>query len=346
MRNQKRFVSGCFCALLMLLLILDSKMVFRGAIDGLQLCIRTVIPALFPFLIISVYANSVWLGSRIHLFRPIGKLFGIPEGAESILLIGMLGGYPVGAQAISDAYKKDQIDKSTAKRMLGFCNNAGPAFIFGMIAPLFSSLTIPWVLWAIHIASACVVGILLPNKKNTTCSAITRKSISFTEVMEISIRTMANICGWIIVFRVILSILTHWFLWMLPNEVQILLSGALELSNGCMNLHSIDSEKTRFLLSSFMLSFGGICVGLQTISVTGSLGTGMYFPGKLLQCVISSILTFVVCIALYPDAFLYRYLSYIPLLFLISCVLLYTLHRKKVVAKRKFLLYNKSNLMG
>lgn len=315
MRNQKQFATGCFCALLMLLLILDSKTVFRGAVDGLQLCVTTVIPALFPFLIISVYANSIWLGSNIRLLHPVGKFCGIPAGAESILLIGMLGGYPVGAQVISDAYKKDQINKHTAKRMLGFCNNAGPAFIFGMIAPLFSSLTTPWILWAIHIVSACIVGVLLPNKEKGIYSAITRKKTSFTKAMEISMRTMANICGWIVAFRVVLSVLAHWVLWVLPIEMQILLSGALELSNGCINLYSIDSEMNRFILSSIMLSFGGICVGLQTISVAENLGTGMYFPGKLLQCVISSILAVVVCAVLYPDAFLYRYLLYIPLLF-------------------------------
>ena len=42
-------------ALGMLVLILDSKTALAGAREGIDLCIRTVIPSLFPFFLFFVY---------------------------------------------------------------------------------------------------------------------------------------------------------------------------------------------------------------------------------------------------------------------------------------------------
>jgi hypothetical protein len=45
------------------------------------------------------------------------------------------------------------------------------------------------------------------------------------------------------------------------------------------------------IISSGLLSFGGLCIFLQTASVTGDLGLGDYFPGKILQSMISIVLS-------------------------------------------------------
>ena len=57
----------------------------------------------------------------------------------------------------------------------------------------------------------------------------------------------------------------------------------MELSNGCCMLSEIPCEGIRFIIASFLLSQGGICVAMQTRSIVVTLGTGMYFPGKALQ---------------------------------------------------------------
>ena len=55
--NQKRF-SGIFPLLGLLVLILDAKAALIGARDGVNLCIYTVVPSLFPFLVLSVLISS------------------------------------------------------------------------------------------------------------------------------------------------------------------------------------------------------------------------------------------------------------------------------------------------
>lgn len=92
------------------------------------------------------------------------------------------------------------------------------------------------------------------------------------------------------IFRVLITFLRRWFLWLLPPGVQTALVGLLELSNGCVCLNDLSSAGLRFVLCAVFLSFGGLCVAMQTVSVTKTLGTGMYFPGKILQSVLSFLL--------------------------------------------------------
>ena len=65
---------------------------------------------------------------------------------------------------------------------------------------------------------------------------------------------------------------------------QVLITGLLELSNGCIQLTALSCEGLRFIIASVFLSLGGICVALQTASVTEDIPKDLYFPGKLLQC--------------------------------------------------------------
>lgn len=286
MRKQQ-LITAFGAAAGMLILILDSKTALSGTAEGIELCIRTLIPSLFPFFILSILLTGALTGQSLRLLRPVGKLCSIPCGAESLLAIGLLGGYPVGAQNVCIAYRRGRISRKDAQRMIAFCNNAGPAFLFGIIAPLFSDVNTAWLLWAIHIISAIAVGIILPGTGNAAELNPTSGAISLPEALEKAIKTMSLVCGWVILFRMILAILDRWIFWALPLPVSVMLSGLLELSNGCVRLGSVEAEGLRFLIANILLSLGGCCVILQTLSICTGVSLHLYFPGKILQCGIS-----------------------------------------------------------
>lgn len=293
MKRSRPLAAGLIASLGMLALILDSQTAIVGASVGIDLCIRTVIPALFPFFVLSVFLTGSILGTEFPLLRPIGKLCGIPRGAETILLTGLVGGYPVGAQCVSQAYAAGQLSKADARRMLGFCSNAGPAFLFGMSGLLFESKIIPLVLWIIHILSALITGMLLPNRSSSRAVIPSSQHLSIGQALRKSLIITGTVCGWVVIFRIILSFLERWFLWVVPPELQVILTGFLELTNGYLDLSSIGVERFRFILASVFLAFGGGCVALQTASVTSQAGLdmGSYFPGKAIQTVTSALLS-------------------------------------------------------
>ena len=300
MNNKGTLWTGIAAAAAMVLLILDTKTAFQGAYDGIQLCIATVIPSLFPFMILSGIITKALGGRSVPFLKLPGKICRIPAGSEILLFTGLVGGYPIGARCIAQSYQNGQLTKEDAERMLGFCSNAGPAFIFGMTGALFENRTVPCVLWSIQILSAFIVGTLLPGRAVAGYApSLSQKNPSASIVID-CIRTMGKICGWILIFRIVIAYFTRWFLWLFPKETAVLLQGIMELSNGCIGLSAIDSEATRFLLCSCMLSFGGLCVWMQTISVTGNLHTGLYLPGKILQTALSGLLSMVIAPILFP----------------------------------------------
>ncbi len=298
--NKSTRINGIVYAFTMLLFILDAKTVIAGAGDGITLCLKTVIPSLLPFIILSCLITGSVSGKPIKIMRPLGKLCRIPAGAESVMLLGFIGGYPVGAQSVYYAWKAGVLKEDDARRMLGFCNNAGPAFLFGMTSALFSPPTVPWALWIIHIAAAIIVGTILPGKPSHIHTNGNRRKMTPSQAVEYSIGIMARICTWVIVFRVIIAILDRWLLFAMPLELGIAISGLLELSNGCVGLYSVPVQGVRFVMCACFLSFGGLSVAFQTLSVTKELGAGSYFPGKILQAMISFLLAVLAQYYLFP----------------------------------------------
>lgn len=299
-RKKARWITPAYAVVGMLLLILDAKTAVNGARDGIEICLHTVIPSLFPFIVLSCLISNSMLGRKIPFMRCLGKLCGVPAGAESLLLLGLLGGYPIGAQIIADAYHRGQLDKSNAQRMLGFCNNAGPAFLLGMVGSMFSRRYISFILWGLHIGSALITGILLPGRTQETSKVPFSDPLSLPDAIGKAMKSIAGICGWVILFRILLVFFEKWLLHYLPPSIQVLVCGLCELSNGCIRLNSVDNEGVRFVITSSILAAGGLCVAMQTASVTRHLGFGMYFPGKLIQTVICFLMSICTVTLIFP----------------------------------------------
>lgn len=297
---RSRMIRGGIAAMGILMLVLDSQTALLGAKDGIDLCIRSVVPSIFPFLVLSGLLTSALVGCDATMLRPLGRLIGIPKGTEALFLTGTVGGYPIGAQTIHQAWEKGLLSKKDAHRMLGFCCNAGPSFLFGILGIQFTHRAYLWMLWAIHIFSALIVGISLPSTRSIEVKFEKSSVCTFPEALKKAVHTMAIICGWVIFFRVLLAFLDRWILWIVPIAVKVTIHGFLELANGCCNLNLITSEGLRFVVASGMLGFGGICVYLQTLSVTGSLGAGQYLRGKCLQTVISIFFSILLQFWLFP----------------------------------------------
>lgn len=290
MKNRK-LLAGIAAAVGMMILILDGKTALHGAAEGIELCIRTVVPSLFPFFILSIGLVGSWTGLTIPPLRAVGKLLHMPPGLESLLIPGFLGGYPVGAQAIAECYRRNQVTASTAEKLTSFCNNAGPAFIFGIIGQFFPDVRYCWILWGVHIASAVLIAATLPKFEHSESSKIPVKALTLSEIMNRSLRAMATVCGWVILFRVILSFLDRWILWLLPVPLRPLVIGVIELTNGCCSLGDTTHVGLRLIIASAILSFGGLSVWMQTASVLSGLSVKRFVVGKLKQTLFSVILT-------------------------------------------------------
>ena len=282
-------------------LILDSRHTVLYASEGIDLCIRTVIPSLFPFFVLSIYLTGN-LNSN--------------NSALSVLVTGFLGGYPVGAQAAAEGCRTGRLTKEQANRLLIFCSQAGPSFLFGIVSAQFPESKYGWLLWAVQILSAVTVAAFASPVSAAGSNPRESRSYPLPEAMKKATAACASVCGWVVLFRVILGYVR---LIPLAEPWNILLSGILELTNGCLNLWAVEDLSTRFLLAAVMLNFGGVCVILQTSSVAAGLNLKYYLSGKLMQTLFS---------VLYSLCFLMSFGALIP----IFCGFL--LYRRRIPVKR------------
>ena len=332
MKNQKSKFLFIATFAVFILFIIDAKTAAKGVADGIDVCLKVVVPSLFPFFVITTYLNDMILGHPLRFLLFISKKLHIPSGCEYILPLGLTGGYPVGAKLIADMYNAKKIDKRTAHILLGYCNNAGPAFIFGIAGAAFASPAMPFILWLTLIISAVLTGFLLPKPKEAVRVDSLSSSPSLSKSVKSGISACVSVCGWIITFKIILAYLQQWFANFLLTKSGIIFTGILELSNGCMAATQLENPAVRFTVYSVFLSFGGLCIYLQTASVTERIGLGLYTHGKIIQTCISLVISVVTSIVLFRKE-MFSMITASILVTLSAFILMITIRKAKKVVE-------------
>lgn len=296
-----------------LALIFCPRAAAGGARDGLSLCGGVIVPSLFPFMVLGNLISELGLAQRLSVFfAPVmKKLFGVSGAACTPFFLGLTGGYPLGAAAAAELYARGEIDKSEAEHLLGFCNNTGPAFIIGVAGGgIFRSALVGFYLYAIHIISAVLTGILL-RSKNARLSKPQEPAPakSFPAAFTVSVSRAASscltVCGFVVFFSVLVGLLdassalptlTGRLSELLGCElhfIRSMLTGFLELGTGISSMRGLAVSAGSLALCSFILAFGSLSVHAQSLAVIGEggLSSVWHLPGKLLHGFLSALIT-------------------------------------------------------
>ena len=211
--NRKLAAAAALCA--MAALIFSAKEAAAACLNALELCGRMIIPALFPFFVLSILLNRLGLpGILGKVFAPFAsRLYGISGAGASALLIGLTGGYPLGAAYIADMERQGSITAGEGERLLGFCNNSGPAFIIGAVGSgVFGSVKVGLLLYAVHIFSALVTGLFFRNRSfcSETQPVLLESADTgavLAEAVKHAVASILNVCGFVLCFSVIVGLL-------------------------------------------------------------------------------------------------------------------------------------------
>lgn len=292
-----------------------------GARAGLLLCSGIIIPSLFPFAVISNIFVELGLPQRLSkICSPVmNKLFGVSGAGSTAFFLGIAGGYPLGAISISEMHSKGVLQKNEAEKLLGFCDNSGPAFIVSVAGvAIFGSVKVGFFLYGIHVLAALLTGMLLKTEKSysktySLSPPRTRLPGAFTSSVKRATTAMVTVCGFVVFFSVLVGILdAHGTLSALTGAISArfgtelhfsrsLLTGLLELGTGTSSMYGLRTEPENLALCSFLIAWGGLSVHAQASAVIseGGLSPARHTLGKLLHSVLSALITFF----LYPLLF-------------------------------------------
>ena len=268
-----------------------------AAAEGLALCAGSVIPALFPFMVTSSMLISLGFGTLLSpLLAPLMALYRLPGQAGAAVVLGLVGGYPIGAKTAARLCAEGRLTRSEGERLLTFCNNSGPVFLISVLGEgIFGSFRAGVYLWLIHLLSALLAGLLLRGGEGTerrapppplTLGNEVSLSAAFVSAVRESSLTMVSVCGFVVFFYVLSRPLR-----LLPPPLSLGAVGAVELFS---MTPLVTPDRLGFTLASAWAAFGGLSVLCQSAAaLDGSrLSPVSLVKGKVLQGLLAGALAF------------------------------------------------------
>lgn len=244
-----------------------------GVQKGIEMCIYTLIPSMYPFMFLSSFIVNSSLhekGGRIFLFIT-EKIFGLPCCCGTVIIMSMIGGLPVGASMANEMFKKGYITINQGKRLLLFCFNPGPAFVINTVGYyMLGNKSIGVLLYLSLVLSSLTIGFLsrfvikveqsLPLQKSSDKKIFLQNAV--VSSVHQSSRNMLNVCAWVVLFSCVCSFIE---LLQVSAGMDVFLTGVMEMTKGCKKA----TESMPLPVTAAILGFGGICAHLQILpSVT------------------------------------------------------------------------------
>ena len=304
----------------MVFLILDSRCAADSAREALILCGRTLIPSLFPLFVLGGMLVPALAQIRIP---GLSRILGFPEG---YFLLGLLGGYPLGAACIARAAERGDLRAEDAERISGLCSLCGPGFLFGVVGTLLSPGAAA-VLFALQLEAALLTAALWPGAAGIQSPERT-EAVSLSDALNKAVRSILTVCGWVTLAAVAAGFLRRWVFPFLPEGIAVVLTGLMELTNGILAAGNLGKD-ARFLLCALFASFGGISVLLQIRGVSPGIRMGQCIRQKAVHAVITTALAFLYLRTGIPALFLIPALLFAKIAVEIPSGMMYNVRRKE-----------------
>ena len=262
----------CFLILFFLMLRFPAQSVYY-AFTGLTLWFQKMIPALFPFMILSGIMVRMNLTDYFSfVLSPLLKpLFRVSGNGAYCIIMGFLCGFPMGAKVIADLYERGKLSKQEASYLLSFCNNIGPIYFTGFVLPVLGlpvSLIYLFGMYGIPLIYGMILCRLPGYRYKKSFSELSQSSNTSGESTSIlahidgsihaAIESITKLGGYMILFN-LLNLFPAMFL---PEKALPVCNILLEITSGISRM----GNSSPYIVL-ILLPFGGFSCIAQTYSI-------------------------------------------------------------------------------
>ncbi len=307
------FITSCII-IYIFLLFRNTEQVLLAAKNAIDIWKNNIFPSLFPFLIIShIMIDFGFIELFKEILKPLMSFFKLNPNSSFILAMSLISGSPSNAKYIKELYNKNLISKEEAEKTLTFTYFSSPLFIIGTVGILYlNNIKIAILILGVHIFSNLVVVFLfrnyhiskIPNKEINIKSAMinmlkiqknTKISVSIIKSIQESLTTMILILGSVTFIFILTAALSS----ILPNHpyINATIKGILEVTQGLQAISLLEIPiNYKGCLSIMILSFGGISIYIQIISILSDtdINTIPYLIARIFHSSISGILFYLI----------------------------------------------------
>ena len=296
-------------------ILTESESILNAVSFSFNIWKENVFPSLFPFFVLSeLLINYGFIELVGEIFKPfMNKVFRVKGVGAFALIMSLISGFPSSAKYIKELYNKNLINQNEATKLLMFTHFSNPLFILGTISLLFlNNKEVGLLILICHYLGNFIIGIIFRNyypskeeNKNISIKKVlteisnnrVKSNKKFGEIITTallnSINTLILILGIITMFLVITTIIDNNI--NLNSFHQSILNGFVEMTQGLkyVSLEEIPL-KLKCILSTMIISFGGLSVHMQVISILSDTKIN-YLPfltARIIHAIISSLLMF------------------------------------------------------
>lgn len=329
------FIAG----LLTFSLVLYPEQALDAAVEGMRVFWEIVFPSLLPFFVLSEVMLGLglvhFLGVLLEpLMRPV---FNVPGVGAFALSMGLAAGYPMDAVITGKFRRKGLCTRVEGERLLAFTNTADPLFIFGAVAVgMFGLARLGIILGVAHYLSSFTVGFIfrfyrrgeegVEIRAEAADSGVLRRAVRallrarredgrplgelLGHAVRESVGTLLMICGFIMLFSVLVRIFTVVgamrliaplatgilnVLGLSPALVPAFLRGLLEIDLGTVAAGKAAAPLIqRAVAASAVIAWSGLSVHGQVASVLNGtdIRMGPYVLARFLHAAIAGFYTY------------------------------------------------------
>ena len=293
----------------LLLFLRNTEIAISFITQGLRLCTGSVIPSLFPFMVLSELLVGGGLAEELTSRLPpwLHQAFGFSRAGFGAFLLGLFCGFPVGARCAMIALDAARIDRTEAERILCFATIPSSAFMISAVGvSLWGSRRLGTSLY-LTLLGITILGALLDasvrkiKEKKRPSSPTVSSSVSihpcgislFTQSVRNAARSMMLVCAYVLFFSALGGVLGYSVNRLSPPPLLGgLLFSVLELSGGVSHAAGIPSRASALALTAFSAGWCGLSVHFQVLSVCEGRGLSFrkYFLTKLLHGMLATLL--------------------------------------------------------
>lgn len=259
---------------------------------------NNIFPSLFPFFVLShILVSYGFIEFVGEIFRPfMNKIFKMRGSGSFVFIMSLFSGFPSNAKYVRELCMGDMINEFEASKLLTFTHFSNPLFVLGTVSILFlNNKEVGYLILFCHYLGNIFVGFLFRNyyiSSGEASSISLKRAIikmhekrisnnkSFGSVVSEglinAIETLLLVFGVVTFFLIITTIIDNNI--NLPSYYQSIFNGIFEMTQGLKYISLLDIPlKIKGTLSVLFISFGGICVHMQIISILSDTKI-KYFP--------------------------------------------------------------------
>ena len=305
--KKNNLVFFIFIVCLMISIIISPAKFLSAGLNGISAWAFCVLPTVLPFMILSQLLLSTGCVEKIckPLTTPFRKIYNTSSYSPYVFLVSIVSGYPIGSKMIADLYEQGKISRTDVYRMSSFCSNSGPMFIIGAVGcGMLFSPNAGYIILISHILSAILNGLIYrkinaKDLQEKPLRQIDHKHPTFADIIENSCKSILNV-GTIIAFFFIIIEFTNQIIFFLPSPIQSLFFGIIEITKGCQSISQNFTIKMATILSTAVISFGGLSTILQSITLLNrsKMSVWVFTLQKFTQSIIALCLSIILSIFL------------------------------------------------